>query len=675
MRQKNRALSSLYGFSIIYLLIIASIASISNIMGLGYSVSDAMNRRKLLDSLQQSEHLSFNVINSTINAFNDGAIPLNLAYLIYRFADKSSLKKVDSEIPIGSSYALSIPKNLTSIGFVTSNGNIFWYNLSNQGSAINFCVKGVSKLTMSVSPQSSGFTEPSGIQEFCTGDLVKILATPYNGYAFREWIGNGVGSYSGNNNPAYLLINGSISEQASFEPDVSIVSIMPSIDGYALNSLAIRNATIEIIGQPQLVQFSAGSLPSGVSVSFNPSQLMNSMNGAYTKMSISYSASSIYTNLTIPIIAKGEDGRSSTMYYTLYVTPPNGLYSSNRVDLGSPREHKSAFWNGIYYVIAYSSGVYYYSYKYTSSSWQQLASSQFAECPYSGNSIDIYQYGNSIFYSAITPGYNSWYFNIGTLNNGYINWLYGTGTCGQGLNIGTTYMPGSYISIIIDSSSNIWVALDEYNNGYYYIEVMRNSLQSAYQRASAIAFETVYMSPPFSYEPIPQLIGLKNGNVALIYQLKSSQCNPDYMLYTKNNGLSWSQPIQLTTSSGNLCWANSSGTSIGDKIYFGGMTSNNKLSFWSFDFDTMLSISPQNPIDVGVSAAAITSASGIIALAYTKNNQLYVAWSYDSSDWLIASALGSMSTITLPLHSNSFQLPIVGYSYQSRYMQISFFTV
>src|ERR1043166_1742689 len=46
--------------------------------------------------------------------------------------------------------------------------------------------------------------------------VVNISATPNSGYTFGGWTGSGSGSYSGNNNPASITMNGPITETTVF---------------------------------------------------------------------------------------------------------------------------------------------------------------------------------------------------------------------------------------------------------------------------------------------------------------------------------------------------------------------------------------------------------------------------------------------------------------------------
>ena len=48
--------------------------------------------------------------------------------------------------------------------------------------------------------------------------VVTISAFPNTGYTFYNWVGSGLGSYTGNTNPASVTMNGPITEIANFEP-------------------------------------------------------------------------------------------------------------------------------------------------------------------------------------------------------------------------------------------------------------------------------------------------------------------------------------------------------------------------------------------------------------------------------------------------------------------------
>jgi hypothetical protein len=61
------------------------------------------------------------------------------------------------------------------------------------------------------------------------GLSLNISATPSNGFSFGSWTGTGNGSYSGGNNPAVIILNGPIMENAVFLPPTH------SITGLSVN--------------------------------------------------------------------------------------------------------------------------------------------------------------------------------------------------------------------------------------------------------------------------------------------------------------------------------------------------------------------------------------------------------------------------------------------------------
>jgi hypothetical protein len=74
------------------------------------------------------------------------------------------------------------------------------------------------------------------------GATLSITAVPASGYSFTNWVGSGLGSYSGLNNPASITISGPITENAVFIHNVEVtVQTNPagrtfSVDGTSYNS-------------------------------------------------------------------------------------------------------------------------------------------------------------------------------------------------------------------------------------------------------------------------------------------------------------------------------------------------------------------------------------------------------------------------------------------------------
>jgi hypothetical protein len=94
-----------------------------------------------------------------------------------------------------------------------------------------------------------------------SGAAVNISATASNGYSFTSWTGSGSGSYSGNNNAVPVLMNGPITQTASFTIQVHSMSIAQQpvnvlqgaiitpevqVQAFDINGLTLGNATINL---------------------------------------------------------------------------------------------------------------------------------------------------------------------------------------------------------------------------------------------------------------------------------------------------------------------------------------------------------------------------------------------------------------------------------------------
>lgn len=94
-----------------------------------------------------------------------------------------------------------------------------------------------------------------------SGAAVSISATASNGYNFTGWTGSGSGSYSGNNNPASVTMNGPVTETANFITQVLSMSfaqqpinvlqgatINPEVQvqAFDINGQSLANATVSL---------------------------------------------------------------------------------------------------------------------------------------------------------------------------------------------------------------------------------------------------------------------------------------------------------------------------------------------------------------------------------------------------------------------------------------------
>ncbi|MDA4129053.1 MAG: hypothetical protein OK422_06340 [Thaumarchaeota archaeon] len=248
----------------------------------------------------------------------------------------------------------------------------------------------------------------------------------------------------------------------------------------------------------------------------------------------------------------------------------------------------------------------------------------------------------------------------------------------------TKYPAQNYISIVGDQSGHLWAAIDEYNSPNYYLEVQEISLQAAYaSSATAAPWNSVYVSPALTYDPIPQLIALPNGDIILDYISSSSACSGDYFVYTTNLGQSWTVPTGPVSAAGSpLCYASSSGTYVGDTAFFGGRNSAGNLAWWSYNFDTLALSSASSAVATGIDSGAMSSIGGNLVMAYDKfasgsGEQLSIAYSYDAGNtWFFTTTPFYFKLqVTLPLVSSSFQIAAIGSTYSTSYYDAAFFTL
>ena len=103
-----------------------------------------------------------------------------------------------------------------------------------------------------------------------SGAVVNISATPAGGFSFNNWTGSGSGSYSGNNNPASITMNGPIIETASFATPSKIIAINGNLafGNVMVGSSNNRTLTIGNTGNTTLMMSSV-NYPAGFSGSFS----------------------------------------------------------------------------------------------------------------------------------------------------------------------------------------------------------------------------------------------------------------------------------------------------------------------------------------------------------------------------------------------------------------------
>lgn len=680
----RNGLSAVYGFVVIYLLIMAGMAAISSAVGSEFSLQQSSVRAAQVGAVKSSEHLSLLLQNGSLFASNDGATLSTLEFMVSRSGSGTTFAKVSYQLPVGANVTLPAPVSASRVGIVTASGNLFW---DQQGSSLRNCPNGSSTLTMAVTPDGGGMASPAGLDAACDGQALQILATPSPGYTFSDWTGKGTGSYTGTSNPALIIVRGPIVETAHFIPAVSIISLNPSEDGVASGGQA-KSATLLVSGIAQLVSLSTKSLPPGVSVTFSPATVLDSPAGAPVNMTVSFKGTG-YGLFPVSILGTGADNQTGSATYTLQATPPNGNLSAigtllNPDGLGNPREHKTGYWLGSYFlaftgkhgkspevdlVAAYYSG-----------GWTADSPSTLATIPFNGYNFDLAQASNEILSSSLSYNGANLCYNIGDLGGTSVSWQFVGAACG-GDQTPTKYTPTGYASSLIDSKGNWWAAVQTSDSsGNYHIEVLT---------ATNGAWGEVF-SDQFSAsigEPVPQLLQLGNGQVVLLYTLfnLTSGCfEGDYFVTTGDGGYSWSSPTGPLYAGGDpLCYDRSSGTTIGNRLFVGGVNSAGALAYWSYDFDTgSYSTSTVLP---AADYASMGSVGNVLVMAYTTantcagGNSLYLLWSYDQgATWKSSGNVDCVRDyVILPAVSQTYQIVVLADSlvFPGLTPRFDFFTV
>ncbi len=121
----RKALSSVYGFIVIYLLTIASLGALTSVSNSEIQVRAAIDRaRQVLDS-RHLERISLTMSSGSLAIINDGSGSTVVSYVLARGSSTSTGIAANKEIQPGDSLSVPIPSAANSVLVVTSLGNVF----------------------------------------------------------------------------------------------------------------------------------------------------------------------------------------------------------------------------------------------------------------------------------------------------------------------------------------------------------------------------------------------------------------------------------------------------------------------------------------------------------------------------------------------------------------------
>jgi hypothetical protein len=671
----RRALSSVYGFIVIYLIIIAGLYAIQNIVDSQSILNSSLSRQEHLSSERMQERIKVSLLNNSINVENLGTVPSEIRYLIEQFDSSVVMRNVSLTLYPNSISSIKIDSNVKNAGVITSFGNTFTASLDNQ------CINSTYTVMINVTPKGSGYAVPQGIQNFCQGQALQLQAFPSKGYVFYMWNG----SISSNINPLFITINKSLLIYAVFIPSLTM-RVFPNVDGFSSGKNQTRVSDIVIYGASQNVKLNASLPYMDIKIRIIPSSLKASLNGSSAKLYVSYTPKQYSKNISLTITARGENNQTAEATYSIVETPPDGnCCSSLAYNSFFPRIHFSAkvgnsfvfFKNTLYTepgtsrsyiqlgyrIIQYQDGWYYHDYTIASNCRSNTA-------------LDVYSQGDKIFLANL--GLDGISFNVGSISGLSINWHYppsAVGYCSTGIYVnGTKYVPYQWytsnsqvISLTVDRNSNIYLAIDTFDpvSQQYHVEVLRTNLISLIigcpeYSCRAISWDNVFISEPLPNPAVPSIMHTSN-KVVLVYQVLSSECNVDNVYVSGDSGNSWLYEGYSLASGYPLCNDLSSGTVQGDSLYFGGVNSAGELSWWSFNLSSGKYFSPQIPYLEKADSGAMISAGSEIALVYTSSMYVHVAFSYrPESFWVSDTVIGyGYESVSLSSNPNSYQLIIL----------------
>lgn len=141
----RRAVSSVYGFIVIYLLVMASLQAISLALSAGEGADEAAQRAQQVDQLRTVERLAVTLSGGNLTVTNDGLIPSSLSSMLLRNSSVSRVVSLDDSLPVGASVVEDLAASMpfpTTAAVVTTLGNVFEATVSSAGPRGAFKVLG-----------------------------------------------------------------------------------------------------------------------------------------------------------------------------------------------------------------------------------------------------------------------------------------------------------------------------------------------------------------------------------------------------------------------------------------------------------------------------------------------------------------------------------------------------
>jgi hypothetical protein len=179
-------LSSVYGFIVIFSLLMAGIGAAIAIMDSQATVWNAQDRARQIQSNQRDERLTLSLNGTSLIVGNVGLVPSQLLYLYQKNGATSSDRRIDSYLQEGANLTLPVLADMTSFAVITSLGNVFWVSDSTQPP--------VQPATISITFDASGLDQSYG-----SAIILSVDSSPYALSSLPktfEWAPGSTHSYS-----------------------------------------------------------------------------------------------------------------------------------------------------------------------------------------------------------------------------------------------------------------------------------------------------------------------------------------------------------------------------------------------------------------------------------------------------------------------------------------------
>ncbi|MDG6907299.1 MAG: hypothetical protein JRN20_16115, partial [Nitrososphaerota archaeon] len=179
---------------------------------------------------------------------------------------------------------------------------------------------------VSLSPQSPG-------NWYNSTDTVDLNATAIGSYSFSSWSGSGIGSYTGQDDPIYVVMNSPIAETANFNTTVNMAlsSSFASIQEGKSTAL-----TVTIFGVPQSVNLTIYGLPNDANATWQYNPVTDTDTGVTDVLNITTSLSTLTGTYPIEIVATGNSpDEAGGAIFTLQVYGFNVNFTESGLPIGT----------------------------------------------------------------------------------------------------------------------------------------------------------------------------------------------------------------------------------------------------------------------------------------------------------------------------------------------------